>query len=118
MLFMRIHHIALRTRDVARLEAFYTGVVGLDVARRPGERAVWVEAEGVVVMIERAEPGEPEVPSGSMDLLAFAMEAHEKLALVARLERAGIAVESQTAYTLYFRDPDGRRVGVSDYRFA
>src|SRR5579859_36626 len=115
---MRIHHIALRTPDVARLEAFYAGVVGLTVRVRPSERATWLDAAGAVVMIEQAESGEPKVPGGTMDLVAFAMAGAEKEALVERLTQAGVAVESKTTFTLYFRDPDGRRVGVSDYPFA
>ena len=35
-----------------------------------------------------------------------------------RLRAAGVAVEDRTAYTLYFRDPDGHRVGVSVFRFS
>ncbi len=118
MLFMRIHHIALRTRDVARLEAFYTGVIGVPLGSRRGERAAWLDAAGVVVMIEQAAEGEPGVPAATMELLAFAMDAREMGALHHRLEAAGVAVESRTAHTVYFRDPDGRRVGVSDYAFA
>ncbi|MGK0362643.1 MAG: hypothetical protein ACI9U2_004964 [Bradymonadia bacterium] len=28
-----------------------------------------------------------------------------------------VAIESETEHTTYFRDPDGRRVGVSNYTF-
>jgi len=52
---------------------------------------------------------------GTMDLVAFAMGAQTKEAWRQRLARGGIRVEAETAYTLYFRDPDGRRVAVSDY---
>ena len=33
-------------------------------------------------------------------------------------EAAGVRVEDRTEHTLYFRDPDGRRLGVSSYEFA
>jgi hypothetical protein len=36
----------------------------------------------------------------------------------ARLAAAGVAVEAQTEFTLYFRDPDGRRVALSAYDFG
>ncbi|MGH7293617.1 MAG: VOC family protein [Polyangiaceae bacterium] len=110
---MRIHHVALRTHDVARLERFYAGLLGLAVLRRDEARgSVWLDAAGAVVMIERALPGEPAIPAGSMELVAFAVEDRE--AWRARIP----AVEAETAHTLYFRDPDGRRVAASDYPLA
>jgi len=33
------------------------------------------------------------------------------------LQAAGVRIEDRTAYTLYLRDPDGHRVGLSVYRF-
>jgi catechol 2,3-dioxygenase-like lactoylglutathione lyase family enzyme len=107
---VRVHHVALRTTDVARLEGFYAGVLGLAVVRRdPARGSVWLDAESTIVMLEPAEPGEPAVPSGTRELIAFAVE--DKEAWRARLP----VVEAETGHTLYFRDPDGRRVAVSDY---
>ncbi len=108
---MRIHHVALRTRDLERLERFYCGVLGLIVVRRDDARgSVWLDAGGTVLMLERAAEGEPPVPAGTMDLVAFAVEDKE-------MWRGRIAVEAETERTLYFRDPDGRRVAVSSYVF-
>jgi glyoxylase I family protein len=115
---MHVHHLALRTRDLPRLEAFYAGLLGLDVLRRDGARSVWLRAEGAVVMLELAEPGEPEVPARSMEMLAFAIAPEERAEYTRRLELAGVAVEAETPFTTYFRDPDGRRVGVSHYPHA
>jgi catechol 2,3-dioxygenase-like lactoylglutathione lyase family enzyme len=106
---MRIHHVALQTADLARLEGFYAGTLGLRVLRRDAARgSVWLDAAGAVLMLERAEPGAPHVPSGTMDLLAFEVQDKEPW-------RARVTVEAETAYTLYFRDPDGRRVAVSSH---
>ena len=108
---MRIHHVALRTGDVARLERFYAGQLGLQVLRRDDARGVvWLDAGGTVIMLEPAGSGEPGVPPGTMELVAFAVDDKEAW-------RAKLTVEAETAHTLYFRDPDGRRVAVSDYRF-
>lgn len=113
---MRIHHVALRTRDLARLERFYVDVLGLRLEKRNGERGVWLDAGGVIVMLERAGDEEPAPPAGSMELAAaFAIEPGEREAREARLAEAGVAIEARTAYTLYVRDPDGRRVGLSSY---
>ena len=112
---MRIHHLALLTAHVARLERFYAGVLGLGVRERRANGSVWLESGDAIVMLERAEPGEPAPPRGGMDLVAFAIAPHELAVLEARLVTNGVHVEARTPFTIYFRDPDGRRVGVSHY---
>lgn len=105
----------MRTTDLDRLERFYVDVVGLAPLRRDGARgSVWIDAAGTIVMLERAEPDEPGPPQGTKDLVAFAVD--DKELWRARLEGAGVAIEAETPNTLYFRDPDGRRVAVSNYR--
>jgi glyoxylase I family protein len=119
---MRIHHLAMRTRDVAALAHFYTAHVGLTVVRRHegtgeagGTRAIWLAAGDAVVMIEHAREAEPTVPERTMELVAFALPAEERAHRKIALAAAGIPLEGETAHTLYIRDPDGRRVGLSDY---
>jgi catechol 2,3-dioxygenase-like lactoylglutathione lyase family enzyme len=101
----------MRTRDTPRLERFYAGVLGLRVVKRDAARgSVWLDADGTVLMIEPALPEEPAIDAASRELVAFG---------VARVDewRTRVSVEAETAHTLYFRDPDGRRVAVSDYPF-
>jgi hypothetical protein len=74
---------------------------------------VWLEAGGALLMLERALRGEG-AAAGSGHLLSFAVD---DLALwERRLSEAGIPIDDRTAHTLYVRDPDGHRVGLSDYR--
>ena len=72
-------------------------------------------------MIERADENEPALPPHGKDLLAFAVDAggaRPDLPAWRRLLAASdIRVEAETPFTLYFRDPDGRRVAVSTYVF-
>jgi glyoxylase I family protein len=112
---MRVHHLAFRTRDLTRLERFYTDALGLSVARRDGERSVWLRAGGTTLMLEQAADDEPEIARGSMDLVAFAIEAPDMDRWRRVLETNAIPIEGQTAFTIYFRDPDGRRIGLSHY---
>ena len=112
---MEIHHLALRTRDVPRLEAFYADVLGLSPLRRDGARSVWLKAGGAILMIERSEPDEPEPARGGMDLVAFSISPAERSSFVERLEAAGVPIEAETRFTVYARDPDGRRLGLSHY---
>ncbi len=112
---MRIHHVAFRTRDLDRLERFYVGVLGLAVLRRTEHRSLWLDAAGTIVMLERSEPDEADIEPESKELVCFALAPHERPVLQQRLETAGVPIEARTSYTLYFRDPDGRRVGLSSY---
>jgi catechol-2,3-dioxygenase len=101
----------MRTRDVRRLEGFYAGVLMLPVVTRDDARdSVWLDAGGTMVMIERASDREPSISTGTLELVAFSVASIEPW-------RTRVAVEAETAHTLYFRDPDGRRVAVSDYAF-
>jgi glyoxylase I family protein len=108
---VRIHHVAFRTNGLDALERFYAHVLGLAVTRRTAGRSLWLDAGGSILMLEARDEGEPDVPLGSKDLVAFAVSPD----VLARVKAAGIAIEARTAYTLYVRDPDGRRIGLSSY---
>lgn len=113
---MRIHHLALRVRDLQRALAFYGGVLGLPVLRKNEDggalRSVWLEAGETVLMLELTLAGAGE-PAGSGHLLALSVE--DLGAWEARLREAGAPIEGRTAHTLYLRDPDGHRVGLSNH---
>ena len=109
-----LHHIALRTIDLPRLTRFYVHALGFRT-ERSREGAVWLAlGGGAVLMLEAALASETLIAAGTLDLLAFRAEANLD-ALRAQLALHGVTVESETAHTLYFRDPDGRRVGLSNH---
>lgn len=112
---MRIHHLAFRTDDLDALEHFYARVLGLTVLRRVPGKSTWLDAGGAIVMLERCADGEPAVPDDTMELVAFAIAPRDRESVASRLSAAGVRIEARTAYTLYVRDPDGRRVGLSSY---
>jgi len=112
---MRVHHLAFRTGDLARLEQFYVHALGLAVVRRSEGRGVWLDAAGSLVMLELAEPGEASPAAGTMDLVAFEVAPSTRAFYMDRLARAGVPIEGSTDFTLYVRDPDGRRIGLSSY---
>lgn len=113
---MRIHHVAYRTSDVARLATFYERVLGLEVRKREEDR-VWLAVGDAILMIERRAPGEAEIAPGSLELLAFAVSAAERDAFGERFATHGVTIEARTTHTVYVRDPDGRRIAVSSYPF-
>jgi catechol 2,3-dioxygenase-like lactoylglutathione lyase family enzyme len=112
---MRIHHLAFRTESLLQLERFYADALGLPVLRRSEARAVWLDAGGAIVMLELREPGEAPLPAGSKELVAFAIAADARALTTERLARHGVSIEASTDFTLYVRDPDGRRIGLSSY---
>lgn len=114
-----IHHVALRVADLERARAFYADLLGLGERRRQedadGLRAIWLDAGPVVLMLECELRG-PGPATGSGHLLA--LTADDLAGWERRLRAAGVAVEDRTEHTLYFRDPDGHRVALSDFRFS
>lgn len=126
---MRLHHLALKARDPERVAAFYRDVLGLSEHRRHhdarGLRSIWLDLEPGVLMVERADAEGPgadarpfaEDPPG-WHLLALALPRGERAAWRRRLDEAGVRVEHETEYTLYVRDPEGHRVGLSELDWA
>ena len=113
------HHLALRVADVERALAFYTGVLGLTERRRFQEpdgrlRSAWLQAGTLVLMLEQRLRGTGS-ETGSGHVLAFAVS--DLAAWEARLATVGVAIDDRTAQTLFVRDPDGHRVGLSAYAF-
>jgi catechol 2,3-dioxygenase-like lactoylglutathione lyase family enzyme len=113
---VRVHHLALRVADCARAAAFYTGVLGLPELRRHEDsgrlRAIWLRAGEAVLMLETALRGRG-AETGSGHLLALAVD--DLGVWEARLRAASVAIDDRTAHTLYVRDPDGHRVGLTVY---
>ena len=113
---MHLHHLALRTADPNILAAFYIEVLSLVVTRRRAH-SIWLALGPVQLMIEQGAAGEPTIDPQSMDMFAVRIDESERAIIKGRLDRLGVAVENETEFTTYFRDPDGRRIGISSYTF-
>lgn len=112
---LRLHHLALRTNDVAGLARFYREMFGFEVVKSSLPRAIWMcIGNEAVLMVEKREAGEPEPPKGSMELIAFAVDEAGKTRVRLKSRERG-CYDGETEYTVYLRDPEGRRVGVSTY---
>jgi len=105
---MQIHHLAIVTRNPERLAAFYAELLGVGPTRRLPEagevRAIWFDLEGAILMIERGES------AAGGHVLVFRAAPGSYAAWSAKL-----ASTERTEFTVYGRDPDGNRVGVSSY---
>lgn len=118
----RLHHVALGARDVESVALFYRDVLRLpEVARKLEDdgrlRAVWLDLEGTLLMIERTsqDPVPVEGVGPGPFLLAIAVSPAERARVERALEAAGATIEARTEYTSYARDPEGNRVAISHY---
>lgn len=113
-----LHHLALRTADVRALADFYIDMFAMSVVRDALPRSLWLGLGGcAVLMIEVRETGEPTLVAGSMELVAFRVDDTQREQVRAKAMAAG-CFDGETRFTVYLRDPDGRRVGVSSYDLA
>ena len=110
---MRIHHLALRVRDLETCRRFYAETLGLEVMESHAH-SIWFRAGDVVLMLEQSLRGRGS-DEGSGHVLALAVE--ELLPWEERLAAAGIPIDDRTPKTLFLRDPEGHRVALSTYRF-
>lgn len=127
------HHVAIQARDVERVTAFYRDVLGfpeLTRHHRPdgGLRSIWVGVPGGAFLAIEAADGAPEgAPEDTPEatpfrhgrpgllMLAFRIPRAERARTVEALTRAGVRLEHETKWTLYVRDPEGNRVGLSHH---
>ncbi|MBM4358903.1 MAG: VOC family protein [Deltaproteobacteria bacterium] len=126
---LALHHVALGAKDVATVARFYADLFELrELDRHHHEdgrlRSVWLELAGAptddepaaILMVEQTdEPERPVDMARGPFLLAFRLAKGERAGFEERLARRGIAIERRSAYSSYFRDPEGNRVAVSHH---
>ena len=119
-----VHHVAIKVVDLPCAELFYCGLLGLPVLRRwpmadGRERSLWLDlGGGAFLALERADVSSASNEEGAsgIHLLALRIEWADRDAWLSKLAAANCPVYHQTDYTLYVRDPEGNRVGLSHWR--
>lgn len=128
MELLGVHHVAVKVRDVRRMATFYREVLGLEELDRHqderGLRSIWLRCGQAIVMVERSEAwaageagvAEPDPldPPG-LHLLALTIAPDARSAWAHRLAEQGHPVTEETDFTMYVRDPEGNRVGLSTW---
>jgi glyoxylase I family protein len=121
---LAFHHLAVQCADLAACERFYRDVLGLEVLRRwpregGGDRSVWLALGNGFLALEHAD--EPPPPSGfrsgrgGLHLLALRIAPGERARWEARLGDLGVPIVHRTRWTIYVRDPEGNRIGLSHH---
>lgn len=124
----RIDHVVLRASDLRRMEAFYTGVLGMRVARRRDDLGLihlWAGASMLDLISVGGElgrlGGEAPKPDGgrNVDHLCLRVEPFDESAILEHLKGHGVAVLGAVSVnfgaegrgpSLYVRDPEGNTV--------
>lgn len=121
-----LHHLAIKAQDVVRTADFYRIVLGLPERQRAhdaaGLRAVWLDVGPAILMIERADTDGPapadrpfEADAPGLHLLALTIAPASHAEWRKRLADHEVEVAAASDFTLYVRDPEGNRVGLSSY---
>ena len=118
-----VNHVAIKVVDLPRAESFYCDLLGLPVLRRwpmadGSERSLWLDlGGGAFLALERADADAEPKGEGvaGLHLLALKIHRSERSAWLDKLAAANCPVYQETDYTLYVRDPEGNRVGLSHW---
>ncbi|HVX29280.1 MAG TPA: VOC family protein [Nitrolancea sp.] len=115
-----IGHVHLQVSNLARAEAFYSGVLGFDVMQRSYRGALFVSAGGyhhhigLNVWAGEGVPGLRDDVAGLIDFTVLLPDAAALDAVAARIEEAGLEArrsdDAGGAPSLLVHDPDG--IGV------
>ena len=121
---LSFHHLAIQCADLDRCERFYREALGLEVLRRwpreeGGDRSVWLGVGEGFLALERAGAAPASTPwrdgQPGLHLVALRIGRGEREAWERRLAAGGVEVVHRTRWTLYVRDPEGNRVGLSHW---
>ena len=114
---MRTHHIAIYTRDLPRLEAFYNQTLGLPVVRRwDAAGIVFVDAGGLWIELTRQDAPDdgsrPRALDQGVGLNHFALQVEDVDAVFQQLVERGVpALSAPSNYenvrVAFLADPDG-----------
>lgn len=134
---MKLHHLAIQVHDLEGAVRWYSELFGWPVLREwPAEagglRAVWLALSPVqapsglsddsacaFVALERCERApQPDLwrhPNPGLHVLALRIAASERATWVARLAARGVSLDHSSAWSIYFRDPEGNRLALSHH---
>ena len=115
------HHVAIQAREVARVAAFYVDVLELpELARYHRDdgslRSIWVGVGGDdFLAIEHSTDRSAAGPSLGFSMVALRIAPQSRAHVTSRLNAHQVAIERESGWTVYVRDPEGNLVGLSHH---
>lgn len=122
----QIDHVVIRVRDLARMIAFYSDVLGCSLEKGPGENGLaqlraggsLIDLVDVAGELGKEGGGLPDHDNPNMDHVCFSLEAWDEPAIRKHLETNGVVPgEVASRYgaegygpSIYLADPEGNRV--------
>ncbi|MBX5480325.1 MAG: VOC family protein [Myxococcaceae bacterium] len=125
MRVLGFHHLAIQCRDPDAVAAFYRDVLGLpEQARHLREdgsvRSIWLTLpDRGFLALEVCAQAPPEegfrFERPGLYLIALRIDRGDRAAVEAELAARGVEIVHRTRWTIYVRDPEGNRVGLSHH---
>ncbi len=106
-----LRHIALKTRDLKKTEAFYVGILGLKIAFRHPPSMIFLTTPGGGDLLNFVRSGK--APSGNQGLehIGFQTTAAGLKHLEQNLKLHGVAIEGRRGKdAVYITDPNGYQI--------
>ncbi|MCO4760940.1 MAG: VOC family protein [Myxococcales bacterium] len=122
-----IHHLAIQCHDLITMVRFYNTVLRLPVVRRwprdpdlgTGDRAVWMGLGTSVIALESvdeaATPDDWQSQTPGLHLVALQIFPWGRQLWREQLALHEVTILYESQWTLYIRDPEGNRVGLSHF---
>lgn len=117
---MKPHHLAIKVKNLKLCGDFYSKILGLKKIKNQFDekkniRAIWFKMGSMILMLEKSEEKSVGASNTGLYLLALTIKKSERAKWKAKLKKAGVAITSESPFTLYFSDPEGNRLGLSHY---
>ena len=112
-----IRHVALRVRDMGRMEAFYRDVLGYVEEWRPSPEELYMTRGSDTLALHAGASVQGDAPESRLDHLGLLMSRPDDVdAWAVWLESCGVALDTRPrthrdgARSFYARDPEGNRI--------
>ena len=119
---MRVHHIAIQVADLAAMSAFYRDLLGLTETKAARDGVTWFTAGEIILMLEPVNGAiRDEVFASStpgLHVVSFGIDVATRDAWKEKFATRPILLERETPYSLFIRDPEGNRIGLTHFPVA
>ena len=106
-----LSHIALKTRDLKKTEAFYTQVLGLEVAFRHPPGMIFLSTPGSDDLLNFVKSARSHSGGQGLDHIGFKTTRAGLKRMERKLRENNITIEGRRgSNALYFSDPNGYQI--------